>query len=427
MPIRTRRFPPFALAALLLSPGMTPLAAQGGGGPATPATPMINRSTDPLLKSFRFRNIGPASMGGRLHDIEVSESNPSVIYLGYAVGGIWKSENNGTSFTPVFDTYEVASFGDLAIHPTNPNIVYAGTGESNNRQTSSFGGGMYKTIDGGKTWQLQGLRETQSIARVVIDPKNPETVYAAVVGPLFGPSEERGIYKTTNGGGTWTKIKYIDENTGFTDIAIDRSNPNVLYAASYQRRRTHCCFNGGGPGSGIWKTTNGGSTWTRMSGNGLPGGTYGRIALDVSRSNPERRVRADRGRHDRTRRGRRTRAGGAGAGAGGGGGGALTGATMPGPVVASRWWRPRRRRRWWSAAVEAARPRSRKHPRRSIRLRAASSGRTTAAAPGRSSATATRGPCTSASCASIRRIRTRYTSPACRSRSRWTVATRLPR
>ncbi len=286
MPHRTRRFPPFALVALLCSPVMTPLAAQGGGAASTSATPMINQSTDPLLRSFRLRSIGPASMGGRIHDIEVSESNPSIIYLGYATGGIWKSENNGTTFTPVFDTYEVASFGDLAIHPTNPNIVYAGSGEANNRQTSSFGGGMYKTTDGGKTWQLQGLRETQTIARVVIDPKNPETVYAAVLGPLFGPSEERGIYKTTNGGGTWTKIKYIDENTGFTDIAIDRSNPNVLYAASYQRRRTHCCFNGGGPGSGIWKTTNGGGTWTRMTGNGLPAGTYGRIALDVSRSNP---------------------------------------------------------------------------------------------------------------------------------------------
>lgn len=286
MPISPPRSPhtPAAIALLIaLGASVAPLAAQNAG-PTTAPEPMINQSADPLLKNFRFRNIGPASMGGRIHDIEVSESDPSTIYLGYAVGGIWKSVNNGTTFTPVFDTYEVASFGDLAIHPTNPDIVYAGSGEANNRQSSSFGGGMYKTTDGGKTWQLLGLRETQSIARVVIDPKNPETVYAAVVGALFGPSEHRGIYKTTDGGRSWNKIKYIDENTGFTDIAIDRSNPAVLYAASYQRRRTSCCFNGGGPGSALWKSTNSGSTWTKMTGNGLPPGTYGRIALDVSRS-----------------------------------------------------------------------------------------------------------------------------------------------
>jgi hypothetical protein len=173
MPISPPRSPhtPAAIALLIaLGASGTPLAAQNAG-PNAAAAPMINQSADPLLKNFRFRNIGPASMGGRIHDIEVSESDPSTIYLGYAVGGIWKSVNNGTTFTPVFDTYEVASFGDLAIHPTNPDIVYAGSGEANNRQSSSFGGGMYKTTDGGKTWQLQGLRETQSIARVVIDPR----------------------------------------------------------------------------------------------------------------------------------------------------------------------------------------------------------------------------------------------------------------
>jgi photosystem II stability/assembly factor-like uncharacterized protein len=257
--------------------------AQGGGQDAAPT---INQSNDPLLRAFRYRDIGPASMGGRIDDIAVSESNPNIIYVGYAVGGVWKSVNNGTTFEPVFDTYEVASVGDIAIHPTNPDIVYVGTGEPNNRQSSSFGAGMYKTTDGGRTWTYIGLRETQTISRVVIDPRNPNTVYVAAVGHLFGPNEERGIYKSTNAGQSWTKVKYVDENTGFTDLAIDHSNPQVLYAASYQRRRTTCCFNGGGPGSGIWKSTNGGQTWTRMTGNGLPPGTYGRIALDVSRSNP---------------------------------------------------------------------------------------------------------------------------------------------
>ena len=274
------------LSVMAIPVAVSLAGAQGGGQAAAAPAPMINQSTDPLLRSFRLRSIGPASMGGRIDDIAVSESNPSIIYLGYATSGIWKSVNNGTTFEPVFDTYEVSSIGDLAIHPTNPDIVYAGTGESNNRQSSSFGGGVYKTTNGGRTWTLVGLRETQSISRVVIDPRNPETVYVAANGHLFGPNEERGIYKTTNGGQTWTKVKYVDENTGFTDLAIDPSNPSVLYAASYQRRRTTCCFSGGGPGSGIWKTTNGGQTWTKLTGNGLPPGTYGRIALDVSRSSP---------------------------------------------------------------------------------------------------------------------------------------------
>src|SRR4030095_1944058 len=248
--------------------------------------PMINQSNDGLLKAFRFRSIGPASMGGRIDDIAVSESDPSIIYIGYAVGGVFKSDNNGTTFRPVFDTYGVASIGDIAIHPTNPDIVYIGTGEANNRQTSSFGDGIYKTTDGGRTFQHIGLKDTQTIARIVIDPRNPETLYVAVLGHLFGPNKERGIYKSTDGGKTWNNVKFIDEHTGFTDIVMDPANSSILYAASYQRRRSGCCFNGGGPGSASGKTTDAGKTWTKLTGNGLPPGTYGRIALDVSRSNP---------------------------------------------------------------------------------------------------------------------------------------------
>ena len=147
--------------------------AQGGQGAAAP---MINQSKDPLLSSFRFRSIGPASMGGRIDDVAVAEADSSIIYLGYAVGGVWKSENGGVTFEPVFDTYSVASIGDIAIHPRDPNIVYVGTGEPNNRQTSSFGDGIYKTTDGGKTFMHLGLKDSQTIARIVIDPKNPETV-----------------------------------------------------------------------------------------------------------------------------------------------------------------------------------------------------------------------------------------------------------
>jgi photosystem II stability/assembly factor-like uncharacterized protein len=264
---------------------ITTVHPQGPGGTGQPAR-TINATNDPLLSVFRFRSIGPASMGGRIDDIAVSESDPHVIYIGYAVGGVFKSENNGTTFEPVFEEYPTASIGDIAIHPTNPDVVYVGTGEANNRQTSSFGDGIYKTTDGGRTFQHIGLRETQTIARIVIDPKNPETVYVAALGHLFGPNPERGVFKTTDGGKTWTNVKFIDADTGFTDLAIDPANSSILYAASYQRRRLGCCFNGGGPGSALWKTTDAGRTWTKLTGNGLPPGTYGRIALDVSRSNP---------------------------------------------------------------------------------------------------------------------------------------------
>jgi len=270
------------LICLLLP--LSPIGAQAVAGARD--TTMLNRSANSLLSSVRFRSIGPASMGGRVDDIEVAPSDPSVIYVGYATGGVFKSENNGTTFAPVFQSYGSASIGDIAIHPTNPNIVYVGTGEPNNRQTSTFGDGMYKTTDGGKTFTRVGLEQTQTIARIVIDPRNPEVVYVAAPGHLFGPSPDRGVYKTTDGGRRWSKIKYIDDNTGFTDIAIDRSNDNVLYAASYQRRRTGCCFNGGGPGSGVWKSDDAGRNWRKLSGSGLPPGTYGRVALDVSRSNP---------------------------------------------------------------------------------------------------------------------------------------------
>jgi photosystem II stability/assembly factor-like uncharacterized protein len=267
-----RRLVRLALPLLAIPLFVTTVSPQGG--------------TDPVLKPFRFRSIGPASMGGRIGDIAVAESDPNLIYIGYAVGGVFKSENNGTTFEAVFDTYTTASIGDIAIHPTNPNIVYVGTGEANNRQTSSFGDGIYKTTDGGKTFTNMGLKETQTIARIVIDPKNPETVYVASPGHLFGPNPERGVFKSTDGGKTWNKIKHVDDDTGFTDLAIDPVNTNTLYAASYQRRRSGCCFNGGGPGSALWKTTDAGKTWTKLTGAGLPSGMYGRIALDVSRSNP---------------------------------------------------------------------------------------------------------------------------------------------
>jgi photosystem II stability/assembly factor-like uncharacterized protein len=224
-------------------------------------------------------------MGGRIDDIAVNERDPSTYYLGYATGGIWKTTNNGVTFASVFDGYPVSSIGDIALAPSNPSVVYVGTGEANNRQSSSFGNGMYKSTDAGRTFAHIGLTDTQSIARVVVHPRNPDVVYVAAVGHLFGPNEERGLFKTADGGKTWTRSKYIDADTGFTDVVMDPSNPDVLYAASYQRRRVPYGFNGGGPGSAIWKTTDAGRSWTKLTGAGLPAGLLGRIGLDVSRSN----------------------------------------------------------------------------------------------------------------------------------------------
>ena len=215
-----------------------------------------------------------------MSNIAAVETNPTSFISGFATGGVWKSTNNGTTFQPIFETYSTASIGDIAIAPSDPNIVWVGTGEANNRQSSSFGDGIYKSTDAGKTFKKMGLEDSQTIARIVIDPKDPNVVYVAVLGHLFGPNKERGIYKTVDGGKTWTNVKFIDEDTGFTDLVIDHSDPKTLYAASYQRRRTSWGFNGGGHGSGLWKTVDAGKTWKKLEGGGL---------RRTSRSNRNRR------------------------------------------------------------------------------------------------------------------------------------------
>ena len=220
---------------------------QQGGQQARPTPTPINQSDDPILKKFRWRSIGPASMGGRIDDIAGVENNPYVFYIGFATGGVWKTVNNGTTWEPIFDIYPTSSIGDIAVCQSDPNIIWVGTGEPNNRQSSSFGDGIYKSTDGGKTFVNVGLKETQTIARVVIDPKDANTVYVAALGRLFGPNKERGIYKTTDGGKTWVNVKFIDEDTGFTDIVIDpveredslrRFIPAPPRILGLQRRRT---------------------------------------------------------------------------------------------------------------------------------------------------------------------------------------------
>src|SRR5271167_1132066 len=211
------------------------------------------------LKGLDFRELGPAVMGGRIDDFAVVESNPNVVFVGVASGGVWKTTNNGTTWEPVFDKEGVSTIGDIAIAPSDPSIVWVGTGEPNNRQSSSWGNGAYKSMDGGKTWQNMGLAATHHIGRIVIHPKNPNVVYVAALGHLWGANPERGVYKTTDGGKTWTQALKINDDTGVSDIALDPQSPDTLYAAAYQRRRSVYGFNGGGPDGGIYKSIDGGA------------------------------------------------------------------------------------------------------------------------------------------------------------------------
>ena len=235
------------------------------------------------LDQLTFRNIGPSVAGGRIHDIEVLPNDPATVFIASASGGIWKSTNKGTTWKPVFDDQAVSTFGDMAISLSNPDVIYAGSGEQQNRQSTSWGNGVYKSADQGETWRSIGLEKTYHIARVIIHPENPNIVFVAALGNLWNSSKERGVYQTTNGGKNWKKVLYIDDMTGVVDMAMDKNNPNILYAATYQRMRKAWGFNGGGPGSGIYKTTDGGKTWNELTG-GLPPGDKGRIGLAASKT-----------------------------------------------------------------------------------------------------------------------------------------------
>jgi photosystem II stability/assembly factor-like uncharacterized protein len=256
-----------------------------GSHPATAQDKNENKLDDTFLKNLQFRSIGPANMGGRIDDIAVVENNPSTFYVGAATGGVWKTTNNGTTFEPIFDGQGSTSIGDIAIAPSDPSIVWVGTGEPNNRQSSSWGDGVYRSLDAGKTWTNMGLRDSKHIGRVVIDPRDPNIVYVVALGHLWGPNKERGVFKTTDGGKTWSNVLFINEDTGVIDLAMDPESSMTLYAAAYQRRRTPWGFNGGGTGSALYKTIDGGATWTKLT-KGLPEGVTGRIGLDIYRRNP---------------------------------------------------------------------------------------------------------------------------------------------
>ena len=230
--------------------------------------------------AIEARHIGPAVTSGRITALDGAASDPRIIYAGAAAGGVWKSINGGTTFKPVFDKY-TQSIGAIAIDQTQPNTVWVGTGESWTRNSTSVGTGLYKTTDGGDTWKRVGLENSERIAQIVIDPKNSDTVYVAATGHLWDSNEERGVYKTTDGGKTWQRALFVDKDTGCADIAIDPQEPNVVYAAMWQFRRKPYFFTSGGPGSGLYKSTDAGKTWKRLT-KDLPEGELGRIAIAVA-------------------------------------------------------------------------------------------------------------------------------------------------
>jgi len=222
-------------------------------------------------------------MSGRVADLAVYEANPAIFYVGTAHGGVWKTTSNGTMFTPLFQDNGLMAIGDVAVSQTNPDLVWVGTGESNNRQSTSWGSGVYKSTDGGKTFALMGLPTSKHINRILIHPTDNNIVFVAATGPLFGPGGERGIYRTADGGMTWSRVLAGDDDTGANDIAMSASEPNVMFASMYQRRRTACCMNGGGTGSALFKSTDAGLTWNKVTGTGFPTGPLGRISMDIYR------------------------------------------------------------------------------------------------------------------------------------------------
>jgi photosystem II stability/assembly factor-like uncharacterized protein len=267
----------FLLAAFGLLCSVGPALAQDAG------------ALSQALQALRPRSIGPANMSGRIVDVAVYEKEPRIMYVASASGGLWKTVNHGVTFQPVFDRQNTVALGAVAVHPSNPDLVWVGTGEGNPRNSVSWGDGVYRSTDGGKTWQHAGLMPTRHIGRIVLDPRDPNVAYVAALGRLWGPNSMRGLFKTRDGGKTWEHSLNLGGDTGCIDVAIDPEDPNILYTAAYHVRRD--AFSGGnprvqtGPGAGLYKSTDGGNSWTQMKG-GLPERPYGRCGLSIHRKNP---------------------------------------------------------------------------------------------------------------------------------------------
>jgi photosystem II stability/assembly factor-like uncharacterized protein len=239
------------------------------------------------VAGLKVRSIGPALMSGRISTIAVHPRNPGLYYVGVASGGVWKTVNNGATWTPVFDKQGSYSIGYVTLDPRNPNTVWVGTGEDNSQRSVGYGDGVYRSDDGGATWKNLGLKKSEHISKIVIDPKDSNVVYVAAQGPLWGPGGDRGLFKSVDGGKSWKASLTISENTGVTDVVMDPRNPNVLFAAAWQRRRHFYTLINGGPESALYKSVDAGATWQKMSGNGLPAGELGRIGMAIAPSEPD--------------------------------------------------------------------------------------------------------------------------------------------
>ncbi len=251
-----------------------------------PTTAKNDEAKSPFEKAFErleWRSIGPANMGGRATDVEGVPGKPNIVYAASAAGGLFKTSNGGVTWKPLFERENTISIGDIAVQPGNPDVVWVGTGESNTRNTVSFGDGVYKTLDGGKTWKHMGLKDTEHVAAIAINPQIPDIVYVAAIGHAFGPNDERGVFMTTDGGKTWTKTLYIDREHGCSDLDIDPSNPNIIYAGMWNFERKPWTFRSGSEKGGVYKSIDGGRTWNKLT-SGLPK-LIGRIGIRVAPSN----------------------------------------------------------------------------------------------------------------------------------------------
>ena len=252
------------------------------------ATILCAQDSQPnLWEGYTPRSIGPAGMSGRVTAIDVIRDRPEVIYIGTASGGVWKSESGGTHWKPIFDDQPLQGIGSVALFQQNPSIVWAGTGEGNPRNSQTSGAGIYKSMNGGRTWNLMGLKETRTIHRIIPHPRDAQTVYAGALGSAWGTNPERGVYRTTDGGENWEKILYVNDSTGCAELRMDPSNPNKMFAAMWQYGRSPWFFESGGKGSGLYMTEDGGDSWTRLDeDNGLPKGKLGRIGIAIAPSSP---------------------------------------------------------------------------------------------------------------------------------------------
>ena len=234
-----------------------------------------------LFKGMKWRSVGPYR-GGRVLAVAGVPGDPTTFYFGGVGGGVWRTTNGGHSWTPLFDKEPISSIGAIAVADSNPSVIYVGSGEACIRGNISYGNGVYKSTDGGKTWTNVGLKGTQHIGALIVHPRNPDIVYVAALGHAYGPNPDRGVYRTLDGGKNWEKVLYKDDHTGAIDVVFDPHNPNVLFAALYQVRRTPWSLESGGPGSGLYKSVDGGTTWKHLDGKGLPTSIMGRIGVSVS-------------------------------------------------------------------------------------------------------------------------------------------------